>query len=327
MRRSHILRFALEDTQSKESRLLDQQWVNFATEKFRETFPHLLNRIVLEEESTGVADKEIEFVIYARMTDPDELKNAASMEHQEQWEIRIEKTEENAGKGTLRVRKTWLDGQEPVYTRTSKVVLNKETGDKLEIVQPSNQDEFNLFKFLSSKGMIKDRYNFPIVGTKLVWEIDCYPKPDGGYYDWVKIDLEVTDRNIQIPEFPISLEDVILPEDKGREPGQGEKITELYDQYFLAKNQFLEAKKKGLDKPVDASDQIATGEPTDKPQDSTEVTSDAASIGSQETQTAESTDTTGKDSRSEATKPEPTENDDGARKPEDDDQSDTGNAA
>lgn len=244
---------------------------------FRKEFGHLyptppivINHIplsrpymALEEIANGEPVKEIEHTIYARVSVPSELERAASKEHQEQWEIRIEKSEANAGKGSMRVRKTWIDGQDPVYVRTAKVVMN-DKGDKIELPLPSNKDEFTVFKFLAGQGMKKDRFTFPIVGTDLKWEIDMFPKADGsGYHEWCKIDLEVRDREQPIPEFPIALEDVILPKGYGRqdEVADDAKVGELYEQIFTTKNEFA---YKPTTTPATAGDQgIAVSEPVE----------------------------------------------------------------
>lgn len=199
--------------------------------------------LTMEEIANGQPVKEIEHTIYARVINPSELDRAASKEHQEQWEIRVPKTDKNAGKGSMRVRKTWNEGKEDeaVYVRTSKVTMN-DKGDKIELPLPSNKDEFTIFKFLSEQGMKKVRFTFPIIGTDLKWEIDMFPKADGsGFHEWCKIDLEVRDREQPIPEFPIALDDVILPVGYGRQNGDADeiKVRELYDSFFLTKNEFL----------------------------------------------------------------------------------------
>lgn len=221
---------------------------------------------VLEERSDGKAEKEIEYTIYARLVDPTQLGRAKSMEHQEQWEVRIPKTEENAGKGSFRVRKTTIDGAEPQYTRVTKIAYNKDN-DKIEIPLPSNHDEFTAFKFLANLGMVKDRFHFPVMGTELVWEVDCFPKEGGGYHEWVKIDLEVKDRDTPLPDFPIDLEDVILPPFFGKitEEEHDQRVSELYEQYFLKKNEFVSGEMKAKlqsqvpDKQIDLGDGDAQG--------------------------------------------------------------------
>jgi hypothetical protein len=196
----------------------------------------------LEERSDGKAGDEFEHTLYAKLTDPSQLSQAKSMEHQSQWEIRIEKTEKNAGKGSVRVRKTWIDGGDPDFVRTTKIPLDPDGGNakKKEIPMPSNADEFLAFQFLADQGMVKDRYHFPIMGTDLVWEVDCYPKEGGGYHEWVKIDLEVKDLSAPLPELPIQLEDVILPVGVGKLTKQehDERVSQLYDDCFISPNPF-----------------------------------------------------------------------------------------
>lgn len=221
--------------------------------------------LAMEEIANGQPVNEIEHTFYARVVSPSDLERAASKENQEQWEIRIEKTDGNAGKGSMRVRKTWAEGQEAEasYVRTSKVVMNSKN-DKIELPMPSNKDEFTVFKFLAAQGMRKVRYTFPIIGTDLKWEIDMFPKADGeGFHEWCKIDLEVKNREQPIPEFPIPLEDVILPEGYGRVGGPEveQQVRQLYDQFFLLKNEFL-APQPALAAPETANDQgIATVTP------------------------------------------------------------------
>lgn len=196
--------------------------------------------LAMEELSDGKVFKEIEHVIYAKIVDFDELKKAVSMEHQEQWEVRIPKTDKNAGKGTIRVRKTWIEGGDPTYVITTKIPTNTE-GDKIELPLPSNADNFTQFRFLAEQGMKKIRYCFPIIGTKKVWEFDVFVDVEGKPHEWCKIDLEVESRDEPIPEFPIRLDEVILPEGFGRKDPEesGKFISKLYEDFFITKNEFL----------------------------------------------------------------------------------------
>lgn len=231
---------------------------------FRESFGHIWdseskNVVATEEAADGKAIREIEHTIYARLSDHSQLKKAASMEKHEQWEIKIAKTDLNAGKGGIRVRKTEIEGGDPDYVLTTKVNAN-EAGDKIELPIPTNEDNFHQIKFLSERGMIKHRYHFPVVGTELVWEIDMFPKQDGeGYHDWCKIDLEVQDRDAPIPELPLHFEEVIMPKGYGRQDEEAAEaqVTRLYDECFLARNPFLLAQK------ADAA--ASTAKPEEKP--------------------------------------------------------------
>lgn len=214
---------------------------------------------VLEEQADGTSAHEKEHTLYAKLPDQSGLKGASSMEHQEQWELRIPKTDQIPGEGAMRVRKTWADGTEGEYTRATKIRVSDD--DKIEMVLASNHNEFLAFRFIAPQGMIKDRYHFPVTGTDLVWQVDMFPKEGGGYHPWCKIDLEVDDLDAALPELPLDFEDVILPKRfKKIEDAEWEaQVTKLYDDYFLTKNVYVSGKiatASGQPSP----DQPATGE-------------------------------------------------------------------
>ena len=75
------------------------------------------------EQATGKSQDEIEHVFYARVADFKQFEGMAK-ERQEQWEIKIPKTEYNTAAGSIRVRKTTEDGKPPVYIMTSKVIVD-----------------------------------------------------------------------------------------------------------------------------------------------------------------------------------------------------------
>lgn len=187
-----------------------------------------------EEEASGEFNKEIEYVFYARITDFKQLEKADSKVRQEQWEIKLPFTKENAAKGSMRVRSIKEVDQPIQYVYTSKLSLN-ESGDKMEVSLDTTAEQFIIFKFLAAQGMIKDRYVFKI-DDKLKWEIDVFHDPDGGYFQWCKIDLEVPSRDTPIPEFPISFNDVIDGSQLERGSSDDKRVSELYDKYFLTKN-------------------------------------------------------------------------------------------
>src|SRR5690606_4002447 len=122
-----------------------------------------------EDQEDGSFHKEIEHVYYARITDFKQLEKAQSKVRQEQWEIRLPLTNDNAAKGSIRVRSVKEKGKEPEYILTSKISLN-ESGDKMEVSLPTTAEQFIQFKFLSAQGMIKDRYTFD-AGDGLKWEV------------------------------------------------------------------------------------------------------------------------------------------------------------
>jgi hypothetical protein len=197
-----------------------------------------------EDVQDGKLFRERERVIYARLKDLSVLQNAVRADSQEQWMIRVSKTENNVTKGQIRVRKimpmfkngddnyhTGEDKSKAQYVLTAKA--EKTIDDRFEVPTPVTSDMFDLFKQLADNGMIKDRFHFPIEGTDLVFEVDAYPKNDGSYHNWVKIDLEFGETIIDTPPLPFEVEEQILntTEDKDEK----RKISELYETIFFSK--------------------------------------------------------------------------------------------
>lgn len=202
-----------------------------------------LLKLALEERSDGTALRETEFTFYGKLDDITQLHQARSMEHQEQWEVNIAKTDTNGGKGRIRVRKTVEEGKSPDYVITVKTTLEG-TNDEMETPSPTTVDMFDQFKIMSEAGMIKDRYFFPIEGTELVWEVDMFLLPgaapgSGNYAPWCKIDLEVPSRNLRIPTLPMHFTETIMAQESNRTPEEKTHIAQLYEQFFLTKNTHL----------------------------------------------------------------------------------------
>ncbi len=198
------------------------------------------NGVALEEAKDGKAVREKEHVVYGRLPDFNDLKKAESMEHQEQWQIRVAKTDANAAKGRIRVRKTVTKDGSVEYVNTTKVEVGEAgSGDNIEVPIPTTEGNFLQFRFLAEEGMIKDRYFFPVPDSDLVWEVDVFKKPNGEYYDWVKLDLEVDDLSAPLPALPLSLENVITAKFGDRTDAEEARVTALYANEFTAKNPHL----------------------------------------------------------------------------------------
>jgi hypothetical protein len=159
------------------------------------------------EKADGKVSKEIEYMYYARLTDVTALLRATSMEIQQQWGLWYDKTEENAGSGSIRVRKTIshdiidgvlrLETAQTQYVQTIK--LKTPSGDALEIPSESSEHGMQAFMILADSGMIKHRYVFPIPGQDLKWEVDMFLVKGSDvnsrdYMPWCKLDLEVPRR-------------------------------------------------------------------------------------------------------------------------------------
>lgn len=204
----------------------------------------LFNRMMVSNEAEDVSGRtsaEIERVLYARLGNFDFLKQANAADHQEQWSVKVAKTDENAGSGSIRVRKV-INLREPSapiqYVLATKLDIG-EKGSSAETPEPSTADQFRIFKYLGNKGMVKDRYYFDIDGTDLRWEVDCFAAKNGTglYNEWVKIDLEKWPRGKALPQLPFEVLELIDGSPGYLTDENKAKVDELYQQVFLTSNE------------------------------------------------------------------------------------------
>lgn len=206
-------------------------------------------QLSMEDDSSGVTSKETEYVYYAKLIDPSILDKATMVEDQEQWNIKVPKTDKNAAEGRLRVRKTTKDNTVQ-YVMTMKVesqalgAVNTQNNTSVvtasqsmrEVGLEASEDAFEMFKLISDNGMIKTRYSLPVEDTDLVFEVDRFVLSNGEYSDWVKIDLEVKGQLNELPKLPNSFSDVIYNQKDKQTNGEKELIWKLYEEVFLTKN-------------------------------------------------------------------------------------------
>jgi hypothetical protein len=252
-----------------------------------------LLRLALEEDASGTNFHEIEYVFYARIppsqpaAEPDKAganetdpvaPNAAvtpppgftSTERHEQWELKIPETDQNAGHGTIRIRRTtWphATGKGAQYVLTTKVKLKD--GTNSEVPVETSEDNFRQFRVLAASGMLKDRYTYPVtagslpesMGHDLKWEVDFFPKRDcagstttaiapgpAAYHPWVKIDLEVRQRisplaptTVDAWPFPFEAEEWIVTQKDSQTPEEQARIDTIYETCFLLPNPYIKA--------------------------------------------------------------------------------------
>lgn len=204
-----------------------------------------VNHVLESLTEEGKAFHEIEHVIYVRMADMGDLAKATSKEHQVQWQLKIAKSDDNFGTGSIRIRKTIpniVNHNLAEYTLTTKV---KSKDGSIEVEVPTTEDNFKQFALLSPEGMTKDRYSFNIPGTDMVWEVDMFYLPgaeigSGKYHAWCKIDLEVRERLETLPELPIRALEVISAPYGSRTEAEEKIVTSLYDNEFITKNLFVQ---------------------------------------------------------------------------------------
>lgn len=208
--------------------------------------------IALEEQATGKANHEREYVFYAKLTDPSILEKASHVEEQEQWSIKIDKTDKNYCSGQIRIRRTDDNGKVS-YVQTVKTPIKPLQGDTgqsdtsvadasqnmLEVAIDASEDAFKQFKLIADQGMIKTRYTFPIEGTDLKFEVDVFHLANGEKSQWVKIDLEVDKPLESVPALPEGFSEVIYNQKDDQTDEEKQLIRSLYENVFLTKNEYL----------------------------------------------------------------------------------------
>ena len=100
----------------------------------------------------------------------------------------------------------------------------------------ATEDVFEMFKLMADQGMIKTRYNLPVEGTNLVFEVDRFVLPNGEFSEWVKVDLEVKGKLTELPKLPEAFTDVIYNQKDQQTEEEKELVWRLYETVFLTKN-------------------------------------------------------------------------------------------
>lgn len=195
-----------------------------------------------EIENVGKAVREKEHTVYARILDFSQLKKADKAEIQEQHIIPVERTEENRGSGKIRIRKVTSRSGDVHYELTTKSDVKE---GKIEVTVPTTEENFIQFKVMASVSMFKHRYTFTDEGSGLKWEVDAVPDGNGGYYPWVRAEIEVKDLKDKVPEFPIKTEEIIYPPELSEtsEEEYKEKTDKLNSRFFVKGNVYLDDDK------------------------------------------------------------------------------------
>lgn len=191
-----------------------------------------------EIQNEGKAVREIEHTIFARLLNFEQLKSATHAEVQEQYIVSVDKSEENAGEGQIRVRKITDRSGNTRYEMTTK---NTVKDGKVEVTIPTTEENFTQIKVLSNLSMLKHRYTFPIKGTDYKWEVDAVPDGNGGYFPWIRAEIEVKSKEDKGGEFPLKAEEVYMKAPLGEMSDEDfkEKTEPLMTKFFKRGNPFV----------------------------------------------------------------------------------------
>lgn len=207
---------------------------------------------------------EKEHVIVARLLNFAQLKKANKAVVIEQYMVKVDKTDKNAGSGSIRIRKVTDRKGNVTYEMTTK---NNVKDGRIETTTVANEMMFKQMQALADGGILKHRYSFNIKGTDFVWEVDVVPDGSGGYKQWCLCECEVSDLATQKPELPIETEEAYLSpslNDKADEETFMAKKREVLERFFIQENPLLKEKAeltqlKGEDS-VEEENNEATGE-------------------------------------------------------------------
>lgn len=220
--------------------LFDLNFANISREAAEQMADQETEQKLNEEiENVGKAVREKEHTVYARILDFSQLKKADKAEIQEQHVIPVERTEENRGSGKIRIRKVTSRSGDVRYELTTKSDVKE---GKIEVTVPTTEENFIQFKVMASVSMFKHRYTFTDEGSGLKWEVDAVPDGNGGYYPWVRAEIEVKDLKDKVPEFPIKTEEIIYPPELSEtsEEEYKEKTDKLNSRFFVKGNVYLD---------------------------------------------------------------------------------------
>ena len=202
-------------------------------------------------EAIGQVQKEIEKCYFGKIADPEELKKADSVVRIEQWEIR-------SPYGLMRVR-AYNDEK---YEYCVKLFKKDAEGNQARIEKEMDIDKefFEMIRSLSVQGSLKDRYEFKVPDSDLVWEVDVYrdAETEDSPIIWCKVDLEVPAMDTPIPEFPITFSEHFDQDNCDEEWSQFKR--ELFDKKYNRNNPLniqTAFKEEALDVPTLTAEEVA----------------------------------------------------------------------
>lgn len=186
-----------------------------------------------EEASSGQTEKEPELCFYLHCTDIESLRNAdagCAIEQEQYSRPAFDSNDKYLGNERIR-RTRSVEHPENKYVYTVKNKDNGPNGEADSTAQEVTEAMFLAFRRLvDGNGIYKHRYIFSIPDSDLKWEVDAFPDEQGGYYPWLKLDLEYPSgqRPNPVPPFPVPY-DKVLTEGV---PADVDQIRDLYERFF-----------------------------------------------------------------------------------------------
>lgn len=187
-----------------------------------------LNRlsIATEEDKSGNALDENEYVIYGILADRSALANAKQVIQQSQATLKYPN-------GSIRIRRTVENGVVDYISTAKEFIPN---GGRKEASISASQAQYDIYCKLAGSTLDKVRYTFPtgVIQThqgeekELMWEVDVFQDESGKDHSWIKIDLEYYEPLTALPGVPVALDNMIFSFKNEYTPEQKDQIKELY---------------------------------------------------------------------------------------------------
>ena len=157
--------------------------------RFHDKAPSMEQSVIDGDTLDGVGRIERELEFYGRIVDFGDIeKRAVKVEYQEQCEVKRKG-------GSLRVRMTKQDDQDPVYSLTLKYRDQNEPTKKNEIPQEISEDMFTAFKTMADNMMIKRRFYIPMDVALEEDEVETPAEEESP-------DVETLDEDLNAAETP-----------------------------------------------------------------------------------------------------------------------------
>ena len=169
----------------------------------------------------GVKHIERELTLYVLLHDLQDIRELATDEEtHEQWNVKTDDP-------NVRMRIRLTDGVE--YTATTKEKTRNQF-ETIETEQLISRDFFEALKKMSKDGYKKTRFNIPVEGKKIIWEVDVFKTASGENSLWVKVDYEFERGDDKLPELPFEYKELIAPD---LQEGYEDEIDRLWNREWM----------------------------------------------------------------------------------------------
>lgn len=182
--------------------------------------------------SLEAIEDEKEFTWFMKLSDLSELEQATRVEKMLQDEYFLTEAEGSKKRiGLQRTREVALGtaelGDEANEITLTIKIFDDEGGNRGSVCN-INRDVQKAFNTIAHRRIDKIRYTFAIPNSDLIWEIDLSKGVTDG---WVKVDLEVDSFDIEIPDFPLAVDQVIdVSHGKKVTDAESETLTQIFKQ-------------------------------------------------------------------------------------------------